>query len=88
VLTHEGLAGAAVQMADRLGMTAGGRIMISRDLAIEAGPVSWLLAPLAAGSSIVLVTDANSNRLPARAESEKVTATLGIEFAGIPVLGR
>ena len=88
VLTHEGLAGAAVQMADRLGMTAGGRIMISRDLALEAGPVSWLLAPLAAGSSIVLVTDANSDRLPARAESEKVTATLGIEFAGIPVLGR
>ncbi len=86
-LTHEGLAAAAAELADRLGMTAGGRIMVSRDLAVAAGPVSWLLAPLAAGSSIVLVTDVQSDRLVARAAAEKVTATLGIELAGIPVLG-
>ncbi len=61
--------------------------MVSQELAAEAGPVSWLLAPLAAGSSIVLVTDAQSDRLAARAASEKVTATLGIEVVGIPVLG-
>lgn len=86
-LTHEGLAGAAVELAERLGMTAGGRIMVSRDLAVVAGPVSWLLAPLAAGSSVVLVTDPNSDRLAARAASEQVTATLGIELTGIPPLG-
>ncbi|CAN5281538.1 TIGR03089 family protein [soil metagenome] len=86
-LSHEGLAAAAVELAERLGMTAGGRLMISRDLAVAAGPLSWLLAPLAAGTSVVLVTDANSDRLPARAESERVTATLGIELAGLPVLG-
>lgn len=86
-LTHEGLAGAAVDLADRLKMTAGSRIMVSRDLAVAAGPVSWLLAPLAAGSSVVLVTDAYSDQLAARAESEKVTATLGIELAGVPALG-
>jgi len=86
-LSHEGLAGAAVALADRLGMNTGDRIMISRDLAAEAGPVPWLLAPLAAGCSIVLVTDPNPERLAARAESERVTATLGIELAGVPVLG-
>lgn len=86
-LTQEGVASAAQELADRLGMTAGGRILVSRDLALTAGPVSWLLAPLAAGSSIVLVTDPVTERIAARAESEKVTATLGIELAGIPVLG-
>jgi len=86
-LTQDGVAGAAQELADRLGMLGGGRIMISRDLAVAAGPVSWLMAPLAAGSSVVLVTDAGSDRLAARAASEKVTATLGIELAGIPVLG-
>lgn len=86
-LTQESLAGAAEELADRLGMIGGGRIMVSRDLAVVAGPVSWLLAPLAAGSSVVLVTDPDSERLAARAASEKVTATLGIELPGIPVLG-
>ena len=86
-LTQQGVAHAAQELADRLGMTAGGRIMVSRDLALTAGPVSWLLAPLAAGASIVLVTDSGADRLVDRAESEKVTATLGIELAGIPVLG-
>jgi len=86
-LTQEGVANAAHELAGRLGMTPGGRILVSRELALAAGPVSWLLAPLAAGSSIVLVTDAGSERLAGRAQSEKVTATLGIELAGIPMLG-
>lgn len=86
-LTHRGLAGTAVELAQRLGMTPNGRIMVSRDLAVAAGPVSWLLAPLAGGCSVVLVTDADPDRLATRAESERVTATLGIEIAGIPTLG-
>lgn len=86
-LSQHSLDSAAHEVATRLGMHTGGRIMVSRDLAAAAGPVSWLLAPLAAACSVVLVTDANSDRLPPRAESEKVTATLGIELAGIPALG-
>jgi len=86
-LSHEGLVSAATELAARLGMLAEGRIMVSRDLAVAGGPVAWLLAPLAAANSIVLVTDAQSDRLAARAASEKVTATLGIELPGIPVLG-
>ncbi len=86
-LSHRGLADAAAELAQRLGMGSNGRIMVSRDLAVAAGPLSWLLAPLAGGCSVVLVTDAESDRLAARAESERVTATLGIELAGIPTLG-
>ncbi len=86
-LSHEGLAAAAVELAQLLGMTPQARIMVSREVAVAAGPMSWLLAPLAGGSSVVLVTDADSDRLAARAESERVTATLGIELAGIPTLG-
>lgn len=87
VLTQQDVTSAAHELAGRLGMVAGGRILVSRDLAVTAGPVTWLLAPLAAGSSIVLVTDPGAPRIAARAESEQVTATLGIELAGIPVLG-
>jgi len=89
-LSHEGLAESAVALAERLGLSAGGRIMVTRELAVSAGPVAWLLAPLAAENSIVLIstaTDTDPTRLAARAASEKVTATLGIELAGISALG-
>ena len=86
-LSQEALSAAAQEFADRVGMTPRGRIMISRDAAVAAGPMAWLLAPLAAGSSVVLITDAGSDQLPARAVSELVTATLGFELSGIPVLG-
>lgn len=86
-LTQDGLAGAAEELAARLGITPGGRILLTTDLAVAAGPVSWLLAPLAAGSSVVLIANPDPHRLGARAEMELVTATLGIEIVGIPVLG-
>lgn len=86
-LTQLGVVGAAEELAARLGMAPGGRILMTAELAVAAGPVSWLLAPLAAGSSVVLVANPDLDRLPARAEMEMVTATLGIEIAGIPVLG-
>ncbi len=86
-LTQATLAGAAQEFADRAGMSEGDRIMVSRDAAVAAGPLSWLLAPLAAGTSVVLVTDVGSERLPARASAELVTATLGFALPGIPVLG-
>ncbi|MEU8050516.1 hypothetical protein AB0B99_11540, partial [Micromonospora haikouensis] len=36
----------------------------------------WLLAPLVAGASTVLCANADPARLPARAETERVTRTL------------
>lgn len=87
LLTQQSLVETAEELASRLGMDGGGRILVGCDLAATAGPASWLLAPLAAGSSVVLVTDARSDRLPARAASEHITATLGIQLPGVAVLG-
>jgi uncharacterized protein (TIGR03089 family) len=87
-LTLGGLADAARELAGRLGLVAGDRVLVDEGTATEAGPVAWLLAPLAAGASIVLVRSADVTRLPARAAAERVTATLGRTIDGIRVLGR
>ena len=44
---------AAAELAARLGIGAGDRVLVDEQVAAEAGPVAWLLAPLAAGASIV-----------------------------------
>jgi uncharacterized protein (TIGR03089 family) len=87
-LTLGGLAGTAGELAGRLGLAAGDRVLVDERAAAEAGPVAWLLAPLAAGASIVLVRAADPGRLPARAAAERVTATLGCTIDGIRELGR
>jgi hypothetical protein len=50
--------------------------------------VAWLLTPLAAGASIVLVRSPVAGTLAARASAERVTATLGCTIEGIRELGR
>ncbi|MFW3172828.1 TIGR03089 family protein [Geodermatophilus sp. CPCC 206100] len=87
-LTLGGLADAAGELAGRLGIAAGDRVLVDELVATEAGPVAWLLAPLAAGASLVLVRSADPATLPARAAAERVTATLGRTIDGIRELGR
>jgi uncharacterized protein (TIGR03089 family) len=87
-LTLGGLVEAAEELAGRLGIAAGDRILVDEATAGEAGPVAWLLAPLAAGASLVLGRHALPGGLAARAAAERVTATLGPEIDGIRVLGR
>jgi hypothetical protein len=87
-LTLGGLAEAAGELAGRLGIGSGDRVLVDEVTATEAGPVAWLLAPLSAGASLVLVRNAVPGTLAARASSERVTATLGPEIDGIRVLGR
>jgi uncharacterized protein (TIGR03089 family) len=87
-LTLGGLTEAAAELAGRLGIAAGDRIMVDEATATEAGPVAWLLAPLSAGASLVLVRHPVPGTLAARAAAERVTATLGPEIDGIRVLGR
>ncbi len=53
---------------------AGGRVMIDGD--IHPDPVDWLLAPLAAGSSIVLCRNLDDGKVSGRAASERVTQRL------------
>ena len=90
-LTFDGLVGAARELADRLGIAAGDRVLVDVRTAGEAGPAAWLLAPLAAGASVVLVASpgvAAPGTLARRAGTERVTATLGLRIDGIRELGR
>jgi uncharacterized protein (TIGR03089 family) len=87
-LTLEGLTATARELADRLGIRAGDRVLVDDRVAAEAGPVAWLLAPLAAGVSIVLCRNADRAGLPARAASERVTASFGVQVDGVRTLGR
>lgn len=87
-LTLGGLVKAAHDLAARLGLVAGDRVLVDADAAAEAGPVVWLLAPLAAGASLVVCRHPASDQLKRRAEAEGVTATLGLGLDGIRELGR
>jgi uncharacterized protein (TIGR03089 family) len=87
-LTIGGLVEAAVELAGRLGIGEGDRVLVDERAATEAGPVAWLLAPLSAGASLVLCRAAASAQLQRRAETERVTATLGLKLDGIRELGR
>jgi uncharacterized protein (TIGR03089 family) len=87
-LSLAGLVDTATELAGRLGLVAGDRVLVDERTAIEAGPVAWLLAPLAAGASLVLCRSAAPSGLPHRAEVERVTATLGVKLDGIRELGR
>src|SRR4051812_20993734 len=87
-LTLGGLAATAAELAGRLGLAEGDRLLVDDATAAEAGPVAWLLAPLTAGASVVLCAHPDPGGLAARAAAERVTATLGPEIDGIRALGR
>jgi uncharacterized protein (TIGR03089 family) len=82
-LTLGDLVSAARELADRLGMVTGDRLLVDEPTAAEAGPVAWLLAPLSAGVSLVLCRHADESLLAHRAATEGVTATLGLQVDGI-----
>ena len=87
-LTLGGLVEAARQLAARLGIGAGDRLLVDEQVAAEAGPIAWLLAPLAAGASLVLVRNPVAETLPRRAADERVTASFGRRVEGVRELGR
>src|SRR5205085_12080965 len=87
-LTLGGVVATVRELAERLGMTAEDRVLVDEHAAAQAGPVAWLLAPLAAGASVVLCRHPDPAGLAARAAAERVTATLGPEIDGIRALGR
>jgi hypothetical protein len=73
----------ALRRAAELGMLAGDRVLATSAWDSPTRWVDGLLVPLAAGASTVLVVNPDPAALPARAEAERVTATLGTEIAGI-----
>ena len=87
-LTLGDLGATAAGLAARLGIAAGDRVLVDELVAAEAGPVTWLLAPLAGGASIVLCRNAVPEGLASRASAERVTATLGCRIEGVRELGR
>jgi uncharacterized protein (TIGR03089 family) len=87
-LSLAGLVEAATELAGRLGLVAGDRVLVDERTATDAGPVAWLLAPLAAGASLVLCHDPAADALPGRAAMERVTATLGCRIDGVREAGR
>jgi uncharacterized protein (TIGR03089 family) len=87
-LTLEQLVDSARELADRLGLSSGDRLLVTDPAATEAGPVAWLLMPLAAGASVVLCRNPDEAGLAGRAVQERVTATLGTYVEGVRQLGR
>ena len=87
-LTLGGLVDTARELAGRLDLRGGDRVLVAEATAAEAGPVAWLLAPLALGASLVLCRHPDPDQLVRRAETERVTATLGPEIEGVRALGR
>jgi hypothetical protein len=87
-LSLGGLTEAARELGHRLGLAAGDRVLVDEATAAEAGPVAWLLAPLALGASLVLCRNPIAEVLPHRATTERVTATLGRRIEGVRELGR
>ncbi len=72
--THAAVLARATTRAGELGIPAGGRVLI--DVTVYSDPVDWLLAPLAAGASIVLCRDVDAATLRRRAETERAGLTL------------
>ena len=87
-LSLGGLVEAAVELAGRLGIVPGDRVLVDETTAAEAGPVAWLLAPLSAGASLVVCRHPVEEAMARRAADERVTATLGRRIEGVRELGR
>jgi uncharacterized protein (TIGR03089 family) len=73
-VTHRELRQRAARRAAALGISTGDRVLI--DAAAHPEPLDWLLAPLAAGASIVLCGQLDRTRLADRVAAEQVTVAL------------
>jgi uncharacterized protein (TIGR03089 family) len=64
----------AQETAVALGIRPGDRVLV--DAAAHDHPAIWLLAPLAAGASVVLCANLDPSTIPARTVAERVTRVL------------
>ena len=84
--THAELADAAHHAAVARGLNAHTRVLSTMPYDSADGLDAGLLAPLAAGGSIVLVTNADASALESRCTTEKVTHTAGVAVELLPRL--
>ena len=75
VLSQVEVGAAASTAADALGLASGDRLLATEPVALRSG-LDWLLAPLAAGASLVLVRNPDSATIEHHAEHELVTVRL------------
>jgi uncharacterized protein (TIGR03089 family) len=80
----------AEAVAQRLALSASDRVLVANaetSTAMSLGRITgeWL-APLAAGASVVLCSGLDRALLERRAQSERVTATIGVSVPGLPEL--
>jgi uncharacterized protein (TIGR03089 family) len=73
-LSHAALVDRARERATALGLPPKGRVLVNA--ATHSDPLDWLLAPLAAGASIVLCGNLDPAALPARLAAERVDITV------------
>ena len=82
-LTHGALLSAASARAAELGLDAGDRVLVVDSPGHRPPVLDWLLAPLAAGASVVVVREPDPAALPRRAADERATVTLGATAPGV-----
>ncbi|MGH3657059.1 MAG: TIGR03089 family protein [Micromonosporaceae bacterium] len=75
-LSHRALGTAGAERAAALGLESGGRLLVVDSPEAPTRPLDWLLAPLAARASVVLCRNTDPEKLPARAEQERITTTV------------
>ena len=73
----------ALRRAAELGLVAGDRVLSTQPWTSPTGWLDGLLVPLAAAASVVLVANPDEDRLTAKVEAERVTATLGTQVPGV-----
>jgi uncharacterized protein (TIGR03089 family) len=73
--THRDLAAGGVEVAQRIGLVPGGRLVTDHDLSDPEGMLTALVAPLMVNASVVLVAPTTAERRTAIATQERATAT-------------
>jgi uncharacterized protein (TIGR03089 family) len=73
--TYGAYAEIAAGIAAMRGIGAGDRVLV--DAAASEQPLTWLLAPLSVGASIVLCANFDRTGLAARVDAERITRVLG-----------
>jgi uncharacterized protein (TIGR03089 family) len=86
IATGTDLVEVALRRAADLGLREGDRLLTVLPWEQPADWVDGLLAPLAAGATLVLCASADPGLLRARTEAEQVTATLGVTVSGVRAL--
>lgn len=81
-LSHRDLATRAAARAEEMTLVAGDRLLVVPDDPGLGAAVDWLLAPLAAGASVVLCAGPDLAGLLSRADTERVTITWGVDIPG------